>query len=392
MLCFKQPIRILLCRRNISTSLPTLNLFDKTPSRTERPSTKSSTTSSSSIFSSNRFQEQYNKSKSDNSNQINYDGNKRIPRHSHQNLNNRSNNRHQQQSPKFKQKPKFDLQKVLEKGSESSQNAIKSILTKLYNLNTNYEVEIITETGLKKCKIQEILADLNLQKQGIQLILRDNNQLPIIKFIKIQEMLKNYNDELAESKELELLKIGSIKTIKSLDNKLKLKQKQSMDKNFLIKWSISINDLINQKFNELIKTLKKHQKLNLFIISNKSISFNNNPNITNLIKDNDQLSLEIKKRQLIKDKIENYLIKLSEDSNVKCKWNLIDGDINTRLHYNISCINQSSIESNSKEKIDVTPEVKPVKIKKAQTQTQEKAKSKIDEDELDSLYSFKIED
>ncbi|KAI5952536.1 AIM23 [Candida jiufengensis] len=361
----KQPIRLLLSRRGLSTTTSNLKPFNN------HSNYKSSSNKSSSILSSNRFQEQYNKSKTNNSNH----NNKRVPRPSHQNSNHRTSNNHN----------RFDLQKILETGSESSQNALKSILTKLYNLNTNYQIQQVTDQGLSTCKIHEILKDLNLQKQGIQLIERDD-KLPLVKIIKIQEMLKSYNDELAESKELELLKIGSTKTMKILDNKLKSKQKKSSDKQFIIKWNISINDLKNQKFNELEKLLKKNGKFNLYIITNKNISFMNNPNIKDIIKDHDQLNLEIRKRELIKDKIETYLNELTE-SPLKCKWNLIDGDVNTRLQYGISSVVKPTEINEPKPEIQ---EIEPIKVQKSQPrQTQQK---KIEEDDLDSLYSFKIED
>lgn len=91
----------------------------------------------------------------------------------------------------------------------------------------NQQVQYVSPTqGLITCSIQQVLEDLDLSTQGLQLIEREvttttttNNNtknadtspsvIPLIKKIKIQEMLKAYNDELAEAKELELLTMGS---------------------------------------------------------------------------------------------------------------------------------------------------------------------------------------
>lgn len=96
----------------------------------------------------------------------------------------------------------------------------------------NQQVQYVSPTqGLITCSIQQVLEDLDLSTQGLQLIEREvttttttNNNtknadtspsvIPLIKKIKIQEMLKAYNDELAEAKELELLTMGSKKPSK----------------------------------------------------------------------------------------------------------------------------------------------------------------------------------
>ena len=68
-----------------------------------------------------------------------------------------------------------------------------------------------------------------------------------------------YNDLLAKSKQIELLEIGSVKTLKTLEIKLKQEQKKSATKEFQLKWSISINDLKIKKLE--IQKLFKIQKL-----------------------------------------------------------------------------------------------------------------------------------
>ena len=77
-----------------------------------------------------------------------------------------------------------------------------------------------------------------------------DEDLPLIKIITVRDMINQYSTYLNNLKQLELIKLGSSKTLKTLDIKLKLEQK-STTKEILMKWSINNNDFKLQKLMKL---------------------------------------------------------------------------------------------------------------------------------------------
>ncbi|KAI5948702.1 AIM23 [Candida theae] len=303
----------------------------------------------------------------------------------------------------------FDLQKIFNTGSETAQNALKSILSRIHQLQPlNQQVQYVSPTqGLITCSIQQVLEGLDLSIHGLQLIEREasnnnNNKhssasasasttgsIPLIKRIKIQEMLKSYNDELAEAKELELLTMGSKKTIKALDNKLRAKQKKSSEKQIMIKWSISLNDLTNQKKVEIDNRLRKEKsKIVIYLIHNKKSP---NLKITDIFRNNnsdesvdEMMEIELKRRDKVKSSLEEIL------NSLDCKWTM-EGDVESKVVYSITPTASSPVKE-TVEKSQVDEVAKSQKKKKPRT-NEVKSKSKAeDEEDLDALYSFKIED
>ena len=269
----------------------------------------------------------------------------------------------------------------------------------------NQQVQYVSPTqGLITCSIQQVLADLDLSTQGLQLIEREvvtntnppagtsssPSVIPLIKKIKIQEMLKAYNDELAEAKELELLTMGSKKTIKALDNKLRAKQKKSSEKQIMIKWSISSNDLTNQKQVEIENRLKKEKtKIVIYLIHNKKSP---NLKITDIYRANnadpdvnEMMEIELKKRHKVKDTLEDIL------NSLECKWTK-EGDVESKVAYSISPITTTTTSGASeKEKVSETQQQAPKK-NKPKVQKANEVPTKQKEEDLDAFYLLKIED
>lgn len=358
-------LKSLTCKRHITTTARVCNNNIKSNTSSSRTSDTDSKKPTPSL--SNRFQEKYNST-----NHSRHRHSPRpTPRHHHGRREGNTKLRNNDSSNQF------NLQKILDTGSESAQNALKSILARIHQLQPlNQQVQYVSPTqGLITCSIQQVLADLDLSTQGLQLIEREvvtntnppagtsssPSVIPLIKKIKIQEMLKAYNDELAEAKELELLTMGSKKTIKALDNKLRAKQKKSSEKQIMIKWSISSNDLTNQKQVEIENRLKKEKtKIVIYLIHNKKSP---NLKITDIYRANnadpdvnEMMEIELKKRHKVKDTLEDIL------NSLECKWTK-EGDVESKVAYSISPITTTTTSGASeKEKVSETQQQAPKRI------------------------------
>ena len=305
-------------------------------------------------------------------------------------INGNKNHHHHHQQQQQRSERIIDPRKFeFKEGSETSKSAISSLISKIYYQSSNFMVEQVGESGLIKIHLSKILENLNLSKQGIQLIDRPKSDddeggrlLPLIKIVPIQEMNSWYNDLLAKSKQIELLEIGSVKTLKTLEIKLKQEQKKSATKEFQLKWSISINDLKNQKKLEIQKIIQNSKTQKSFLINvvyNKS-----NPGrlIDTIFKDEEDLEIEFKKRELLKKILEEEIL-----NDLDCKWS-VEGDLKTKLVYQVT---PKQIQQETNKSVDKEEQPKKEK-KKKQLHTQAKPKSKTSEEDLDDLYLFKIED
>ncbi|KAI5950604.1 AIM23 [Candida margitis] len=424
----RSSLQCLIHRRGITTTARLCNINNSNNSNSTFISRSSTTAESKSNQSSNRFQNQFNNSGNSSHQHQPQHRNRQSPRLSHHHHHHKghrdgfSKSRHKNTNDDASKQ--FNLQKILDTGSESAQNALKSILSRIHNLQPlKQQVQYVSPTqGLITCSIQQVLEGLDLSSQGLQLIEKEvssNNSnsnanatapssptiVPLVKRIKIQEMLKSYNDELAEAKELELLNMGSKKTIRALDNKLRAKQKKSSEKQIMIKWSININDLQNQKQLEIENRLKKEKtKIVIYLIHNK-----HSPNLKiadlyrNAMKhdasdDIDEvLDIELKKRTRVKQTLDDIL------NSLDCKWTS-EGDVESKVVYTImpsaatvGTADGDKVKLNSN---SIDQQQSPNKNKKKQKakgsnekQVLQKTKSKVDqEQDLDALYSFKIED
>ena len=170
--------------------------------------------------------------------------------------------------------------------------------------------------------------------------------------------------------------------MKTLEIKLKQEQKKSTTKEFQLKWNISINDLKNQKKLEIQKVIQNSKSQKSFLINvvyNKS-----NPGrlIDTIFKDEEDLEIEFKKRELLKKILEEEIL-----NDLDCKWS-VEGDLKTKLVYQVT---PKQIQQETNKSVDKEEQPKKEK-KKKQLHTQAKPKSKTSEEDLDDLYLFKIED
>ncbi|CAK9439129.1 uncharacterized protein LODBEIA_P33530 [Lodderomyces beijingensis] len=330
-----------------------------------------SSSSSSSSSSSNRVYSRYG-------------ANHRNDRMSYRDRNDRNdrNNR----------RDELHLEQVLSRGTETAQAALKLILSRISEQSPDFTVETITPgKGVTTCKIHTILSQLDLSKEGIQVTHRPNVAFPLVKSCPVSHMMRAYQEERSATKELELLKAGSFKTIKSIENKLKAKQKQSKEKSVYVSWGININDLRGQKFQEIQRRIEdKGEKLSLYIVHDKSKP---NLHVSAVYRDPQTLELEMKRRNMVVDVVESLI----GDEVLGWKWSR-EGTIETKLVYSI-VPNPAVVAARASTK----KEAKAAKLAKAE---EKKSKSKYNnggglplsnkkttsEEDLDALYSMKIED
>ncbi|KGU10971.1 hypothetical protein MEY_02972 [Candida albicans 19F] len=347
----------------------------------------------------------------------------------------------QQRKPQQHQQYIIDPRKIkFDNGTESARNAIEEIINRVYQLQRNYQIQLITDSGLKKCHLSEILQKLDLSINGLQLIDKSttttatttttttntsDEDLPLIKIITVRDMINQYSTYLNNLKQLELIKLGSSKTLKTLDIKLKLEQKKSTTKEILMKWSINNNDFKLQKTNEIKKLINNNGgNGKSFLINMVYNKRNTNKPIDTIFKrrsnteedEQELIEIELQRRQLLIENLQSLLTELN------CKWT-IEGDINTKMTFNVTPKGQpTTIEPSTTTNI-VDEEVEDYnnnnndddgdcdekkmnrterKKRKSEQQKQkqkQKQQSKTNtnsntakEEDLDALYSFKIED
>ncbi|CAI5758551.1 unnamed protein product [Candida verbasci] len=245
-------------------------------------------------------------------------------------------------------------------GTEQAQTSIKQIISKLPN-----QVEVVNKNTISKSSLLEVLKSINLSQQGLKIL-----ETSKIKIVPVLEMVQSYRDELAKLKEAELIKSGSFKAMKSMKMKLDKERKKSSDKFIDINFKISINDLKTQKRKEIERALEKWDKFHIYINDKlKKMS-------------DEEMEVEIKRKEMIKEKFELILNEL------QCKWEL-EGQNERSISYSV-------ISNVQKKKQDTTINANSNKEdsrrEKKINNGEKKVKKSVSEDELDNLYSFKIED
>ena len=303
----------------------------------------------------NRFQAQYgnknNNLKRNTANNGTGNGNR---------FHNKYNNESRRPYPKTKYQQQQHQQYIIDprkikfdNGTELARNAIEEIINRVYQLQRNYQIQLITDSGLKKCHLSEILQKLDLSINGLQLIDKSttttatttttttntsDEDLPLIKIITVRDMINQYSTYLNNLKQLELIKLGSSKTLKTLDIKLKLEQKKSTTKEILMKWSINNNDFKLQKTNEIKKLINNNGgNGKSFLINMVYNKRNTNKPIDTIFKrrsnteedEQELIEIELQRRQLLIENLQSLLTELN------CKWT-IEGDINTKMTFNVT--------------------------------------------------------
>ena len=350
----------------------------------------------------NRFQSQYgNKSApstsstSRNTKNSQQGRNNRPPPNGQQGRNNRSSpngqqGRNSKPSPNGKRNQQRDQIRVIDprkfefkEGSETAKSAITSLISKIHLQSPDFIVEQVTKSGLRKVHLSQIFTNLNLSNEGIQVIERNDEELPLIKVVPVQEMNSWYTDLLTKVKLMELLKLGSAKTMKTLEIKLKQEQKKSTTKELLLKWNISLNDLKNQKKLEIEKIVK-NGKQKVFLINIVYGKTQPGRSISSIYNDPEDLEIEMKKREMLKNILEEEIL-----NSLDCKWT-VEGDLETKLNYHVT-LKQTQQSTDSTVQTQTPQQKKEKKIKQLHEQ-QVKPKPKASDEDLDNLYLFKIED
>lgn len=319
-----------------------------------------------------------------------------------------SNNRHKKSGaprPPQKRRVKFNLEGCL----EQAKNALKSNIEKIFSLSKNYEVKFVNpETNkLERAFLDDIVNSLDLSSQGIFLVPADSeNDVPLIKINKSFQMIKLYIDEIAAKREKELLEMGSLAAQRAVRQREKAEKKKSATKILTISWKISPTDLMNQKRAEIERYLSKGESFLLYVgdkrslhsvrrsvdkeggLRDKTASEEEEHSDTQDTEEWDGVNYELKKRELILQKIEEIL------NDAECSFEL-SGKVDSRII--ASCTPKqkpTSSESSGKDENSDTKLLKKLRKQEKQKQKQRKEKEKAStkEEDLDALYLFKIDD
>lgn len=281
-------------------------------------------------------------------------------------------------------------------GSEKAKSALKDIITRVQKLGTSYKVNFVSPESNKLASMHlvDIVNSTDFDKNGLLVIdPKTEGELPLIRVIKVQDMLKEYSDKLAAIKEKELLELGSFAAKRALNLRMQAEKKKGATKILTLSWSISVSDLVNQKKNEIMKRVNKGEKFIIFVGEKSSLysARNSSEKEDGILKqlgssrtkwdrmDEDELTLELKKRELVLEKLKELL------DEAESKYE-VSGALEARMMLNVTP-KAKSIASQETEK-----ELTARELKKLKKLAKPKEKVKVDEDELDSLYLFKIQD
>jgi hypothetical protein len=276
-------------------------------------------------------------------------------------------------------------------GTDQGQAALKSIIAKVHGYDSSYKVRYVDPESNKIVSkhLVDICNCLDLKQNGLIMIPPKNDSEPcMVKQTTNVEMIRNYSEELAALKEKELLEKGSITALKALKQRQKLEKKKSAIKSLQMFWHISVGDLKNQKKSEIQSRLSKGESFNIYVKSKGGPAIEEldddfkGDDITKSAKyrDEDALSLELKKREMIYNVLQEML------QDLPCQYE-VKGTVETRLLIPVTPLDVCKTETETKKS-----EVK--KTARAQKQKQDKKQQKVvkDECDLDALYLFKIED
>lgn len=284
-------------------------------------------------------------------------------------------------------------------GSEKAKMALKDIITKVKELSTSYKVNYVSPESNKLTQMHfvDLVNGTDFNKDGLLVIEpKTEGEFPLIRLIGVQDMIKEYSDKLAAIKEKELLDLGSYAAKRAMNQRMQAEKKKSATKVLTLSWAISVSDLIHQKKNEIMKRINKGERFIIFIGEKSSLysarkSAEKEDSILKQLDtsrtkwdrmDEDKLSLEMKKRELVLEKLKELL------DDAECKYD-VSGNLDARMMLNLTPKVQTAVK---KDESELSP--RELKRLKKQTSAKDKggARSKIAEDDLDSLYLFKIED
>lgn len=292
--------------------------------------------------------------------------------------------------------PRKAVRFQFESGSVQAQNALKAVINEVHSYSKSYKVNYVGsgKGGLEQKHLVDIVNNLDLAVNGIYCVPPTNDKsLPILKVNKVQEMIKSYTDKLALEKEQELLQKGSIVAQKVMRLRDRAEKKKSATKVLTVSWGISNSDLCNQKATEIQKRVSKGEHFLLYLGEKKSFysarqlagkenafGLKDTPDVGEIAEEDlAEMSVEERKRVSIFQTVKTML------DDISCQYE-ISGDLKSRVLF--SC---QPLERDTKPKDMEQKETKKTK-KASATKQNEESKKALSEDELDSLYLFKIED
>lgn len=338
---------------------------------------------------SNRFAKLYQEDKKKSHSRQN----DRHPKPKHDDRRNQNGPRPQRRVLRFK----------FESGTPQAQDAVKDLIVSIHGLSSSYKVNYLNPENqqLERKFLHDIVNNTNFSQSGITFIHPSGaDTLPIVKLCEVQQMITSYSRKLAQKKERELLNLGSTAAIRAANQRLKAEKKKSATKVMTMSWSISPGDLTNQKRSEIVKRLNKNESFIIYIGERSSLnsvkrSADKLDGVLNTMSETDEgenlyqestydvddgeFNLELKKKELVVENLKEIL------EECQCQYD-ITGNIHSRLA--IKC----SASPNRKTETSVVPNGKELRKQKKLKKVKEEPKKTVSEDDLDSLYLFKIED
>lgn len=310
-----------------------------------------------------------------------------------------------------KKSPRKALRFQISTGSDQAQNALKDLISKVHLVSKTYKVKFVNPqtNKLEQKHLVEIVNDIDLSEKGLFMVAPSKEgDLPLVKTNKVFEMIKHYTNELAAQREKELLEKGSIAAQKAVRQRDRAEKKKSATKILTLSWKISLSDLNNQKKMEIKRRMSKGEKFILYIGDRRSLysarkSVDKEGGIIENMKetsevneeepeetiganDPSEIDFEIKRRHMILEELKNIL------EECECQFD-ISGHIDSRIMVSCSPLvmmpksDEENVGDNSSK--ELKKQKKLMKLKKIE---EEKKQKKIkDEEDLDSLYLFKIE-
>lgn len=253
-----------------------------------------------------------------------------------------------------------------ETGLEQLRAALKWLVGQVHQVSPLYRVKLLDNGKPQPADFVEIANGLNLKQQGVQVIKQDDGVL--VKVVKVEDMVRTYSNHLAAVREQELVELGNLKMQRILANRAKAERKKLALKVVSFKWSISLSDLKEQKRTELAGRLAKGEHFTVELALRKRRP-----------RDEEEWQLELKKRELVFDTVELILAELP------CTVELEESSLEEKVVLKVTptAVPEPVVEAKP---------AAPKKQKKVKAQPQPKVQEKKDEQDLDAMYSFKIDD
>lgn len=298
-------------------------------------------------------------------------------------------------------------------GLDQAQNALKNAITRVHALSENYRVSFVDpETNkIEQKHLVDIVNALDLTRNGI-LVVPQPGKVPLIKLNKTADMLKTYTDQLAQQREKELLELGSSAAQRAVRQRERLERKKSSTKILALSWHISVSDLLNQKKSEISKRLDKDGKFVIYVGEKKSLysarmSVNKEDGLIATLKNeemeddverqpfegllpvdlnnaDEDINIELRRRHMIYQKLEEIL----QENEAQYQ---VSGSVDSRIMLSVSARPNRAAEQTEQKQLSAKELRKQQKRQQKQDNPAADRK-KVDDEDLDSLYLFKIEE